>query len=91
MAGMQGMDVEAVDDLGTKMKLRAEDITRMMNEINSLITGSRAIWMGPDAERFRSDWESNLKNQLTNVSTALDGAGQSAKNNASEQRDVSQR
>ena len=91
MAGMQGMDVEAVDDLGTKMKLRAEDISQIMNEINALISGSQAIWMGPDADRFRSDWESNLKNQLINVARAVDGAGQSAKNNATEQRDVSQR
>jgi hypothetical protein len=89
MAGMKGMDVDAVQKLGQQMQNKSDDIKTIVNQIQSLVGGAQ--WVGPDADRFRNDWESNLKNQLNNTADALHGAGQSALNNATEQAGVSDR
>jgi hypothetical protein len=83
------MDVEAVKTLGDQMKRKAGDIERIIQDVQTLVGG--ASWEGPDAVRFRDDWQNCLSGNLRTVATALEGAGQSAMNNAQEQHDVSQR
>ena len=86
---MQGMDVQAVRTLGDQMQRKAGDIERIIGDVQSLVGG--ASWEGQDAVRFRDDWQNSLSGQLENVAKALEGAGQSALNNAKEQDEVSQR
>ena len=86
---MKGMDVDAVKLLGDQMKRKGGDIETIIRDINSLV--GQAQWEGPDAQRFRSDWQGTLQGQLKTVATALQGAGQSAMNNATEQEGVSNR
>jgi hypothetical protein len=45
--------------------------------------------MGPDADRFRSDWSSQHTAKLKAVVSALQTASQAAKKNAQEQQQAS--
>lgn len=86
-----GMDDVQVDKAGRDLKARATDITNLMNQINGIVTHLPSIWEGPDARKFVNDWWPQHKHNLIALSTAIDGLGQSALNNAQDQRDVSNR
>ena len=46
-------------------------------------------WTGPDADKFKSDWNGQHVSQLKTVVSALRDAGQRAQRNASEQEQTS--
>ena len=78
-----GMNVAEVRDLGTRLKQISQQITDMANTLNAKVNDTS--WVGADAQRFKNEWWPQHRARLTQLRTDLDGFGQSAMNNASEQ------
>lgn len=88
MAITHGMNPEEVNNLGVFLQNDVVSrITGIINDLNSRV--SNTTWVGPDAVAFKDQWWPEHRNQLKAISDQLHGFGQSAKNNASEQTDVS--
>jgi uncharacterized protein YukE len=84
---MYGQDIEQVQNLSSQLNAKADDIQNVITQLSSAI--SSVQWMGPDADRFRSDWQSQHTAQLKAVVSALRTASQNAKRNAQEQQTAS--
>lgn len=89
MAGFYGMDVEAVQGLARQLDAKSQEITNLANQLTTQL--SSTDWKGPDADRFRTDWDSIHRPALNNVAQALDTAGTTANQNATEQLNTSTR
>jgi WXG100 family type VII secretion target len=84
-----GLDVGAVEQLGHNLKSQAEAIQSVINAVNSLVQHSQEIWKGSDATEFHGWWEQQHRPALDHVRQAVEGLGQSALNNASQQAEAS--
>jgi ABC-type transporter Mla subunit MlaD len=82
-----GADIEQVQQLSTQLNAKASDIQNVISQLSSAI--SSVTWMGPDADRFRSDWQGTHVAQLKQVVSALQQASQDAARNAREQQSAS--
>lgn len=82
-----GMDVEAVEALGALLQQRSEQLRQISAEIERRLAGS--AWNGPDGQAFRQQAWPAGRGRLTQVAADLHGFGQSALNNAAEQRQAS--
>ncbi|WP_323809221.1 hypothetical protein [Arthrobacter sp. CDRTa11] len=82
-----GADVEGLRTLSTKLNGGAEAIEAQKNELNSRLEGTQ--WMGPDADKFRSEWSGTHMTSLSRVVDALREAGTRAGKNADEQTTAS--
>lgn len=83
-----GADVEQLDRLGAKFKEKAAEITQMQAQISSQLTNT--WWKGADADKFRAQWEGDMRSQLTKLKTLLEATAQVVVRQASDQRAVSQ-
>ncbi len=86
-----GMDVEAVEHAGNNLKSKAHQIETLTADIDKIVQGLTSIWDGHDAKQFVQEWWPGHKKNLRAIQEAISGLGQSALNNASEQRTVSNR
>ncbi|WP_155943224.1 hypothetical protein [Mycobacterium sp. 141] len=84
-----GMDVDQVEAAGRQLKTQAGKIDALIKEINGVVTGLTSIWDGPDAKTFVNDWWPKHRQALVAAQHEIEGLGQSALNNASDQRNVS--
>jgi uncharacterized protein YukE len=84
-----GMDVEAVEGVSKQLKAQAGQIGTLVGSIDRIVSGLHGVWDGPDANTFVTQWWPEHKKQLLAAQTQIDGLGQSAWNNAQEQRNVS--
>src|SRR5690554_5955214 len=84
-----GMEVDQVEAVGRSLKERAAAIDGIVGRIDKTESGLLAVWDGPDAKRFVHDWWPEHRKVLVAGSTHVAGLGQSALNNAAEQRQVS--
>ncbi len=82
-----GADIEQVQQLSAQLNAKASDIENIISQLSSAI--SSVTWMGPDAERFRSEWQGTHVAQLKQVVSALQRASQDAARNAREQQSAS--
>lgn len=82
-----GQDVAQVKQLGTQLKNKAGDIETAMNALNKQVNGVE--WKGPDADKFKNEWNSTHVAKLKQVITALRDAGTAAQRNATEQEQTS--
>lgn len=82
-----GADIEQVQQLSTQLNAKASDIQSIISQLSSAINSVN--WMGPDADRFRSDWQGQHVAQLKQVVSALQTASQNARRNAQEQQSAS--
>lgn len=82
-----GLDVEQVRGLAQQLHAKSQEINTIAQQLNSQLTS--VTWQGPDAERFRSDWNSQYMSSLRQVAQALEAAGTAAGRNASEQEQAS--
>lgn len=89
MAGMVGMNIEEVRRIAGQLKGQAGQIDTLISQINGLIEQTQANWRGEDATRFKGWWEGEHRPNLMRLREAIDGLGQSALNNASEQEAAS--
>ncbi len=82
-----GMNPEEVDSLGVELQRMSDDMDRIARQLENHIASTS--WVGPDASRFKTQWWPSHRTRLSQAATDLRGFGQSAKNNASEQRQAS--
>jgi len=82
-----GMDIAAVRQLATQMHSSASEIRNLSAQITHQVEATS--WIGPDRERFVSEWAGTHVAQLHQVVAALEDAAQRANNNASEQEQAS--
>lgn len=88
MAGVDaGMNVAEVEDLGHVLQRSADQLAQFVSALTKAVGG--AGWQGADAQRFRQQWWPQHRSRLVELETELRGFGQSALNNATEQRRAS--
>lgn len=89
MSMSHGMNVEDVRRLGQLLQQKADEIRTMIGAIDGPVHSTQ--WEGPDARTFKDQWWPEHKTHLQQVAEQLQGFGQSALNNATEQEQVSGR
>lgn len=82
-----GMNVAEVKALAEHLKSAAGQLDGIMQQLNSKV--SSTSWVGPDASKFKNDWWPGHRNRLQQLRTDLEGFGQSAHNNATDQENAS--
>jgi hypothetical protein len=87
MAGFTGMDIEGVRSLARQLQQKADEIEQIKAHLTSALNGAQ--WVGPDQQRFKSDWEGNSVPALSRVSESLRSASQAAEQNAQQQEQAS--
>ena len=86
--GVYGADVEQLRSLAKKFEASGESLLNAIRALDHQVNSAGA-WHGPDAERFRSDWNGRDKAAITRSAEALrDGASALARN-AEEQKGAS--
>jgi uncharacterized protein YukE len=83
------MDADAVENSGRQLKSQAANIGSLIAQIDKVVNSLASVWDGQDAQQFVHDWWPQHKKSLVVAQQQIDGLGQSALNNASEQRQVS--
>jgi hypothetical protein len=81
------MDVQQVRELASLLGKKAGEIDQLISTISSKLAGTD--WRGPDAERFRSDWNGQLTTSLKNVAQNLRDTQTRATKNAADQETTS--
>ena len=87
MAENIGQVTEDVEALAAEFDLQATALEDLKTAITAKLGGT--IWTGPDRDRFESDWEGVMSQNITSVVQSLRGASQQATQNAQEQVDAS--
>jgi hypothetical protein len=82
-----GADIAQLKDLGAKLQAGSAEIEKQKNMLSRVLQNTE--WTGPDAEKFRSEWNAQHANALTRVAQALEEAGRHAVRNASQQEEAS--
>jgi uncharacterized protein YukE len=82
-----GMDVHAVRNLATQLAAKADEIDSITNALSGQLDSVQ--WLGPDADGFRSEWNSLHRSKLHLVANALRDASTSAIRNANQQQEAS--
>ncbi|MEZ5320673.1 MAG: WXG100 family type VII secretion target [Microthrixaceae bacterium] len=84
-----GADVEQLDRLAAKFKEKAAEIGQMQSQVSAQIGST--WWQGADADRFRSQWDGEVRGQLAKLSQLLERTATVVTKQAADQRAVSQR
>ena len=84
-----GLDVDNVEQAGRQLKTHAAGIGDLVVQLDRVVSSLSSVWDGQDAQQFVHNWWPQHKKALAAAQTSVDGLGQSALNNAAEQRDVS--
>lgn len=82
-----GMDIGSVRQLAVQMDNNAGTIEQLMNQLTSALANTP--WVGPDRQRFESDWQGQHCGQLRAVAESLRTAAAHARSNADQQEQVS--
>jgi len=87
MSNFYGADVEQLRALAQEILYRAQEVSAAASRLSARIDDVH--WSGPDGERFKARWASELRLDLKRVSTRMEDAAQSALANAREQEEKS--
>lgn len=87
MTVTHGMNVADVEKLGRLLQTRADHLNSIVGEIEASIRSTR--WDGPDGRTFREQWWPDHRTRLLQIAERVQGFGQSALNNLTEQRQAS--
>lgn len=82
-----GQDVEQVRRLSSQLNNEASSIRTIVSTLTSTL--AQTEWTGPDADRFRNDWQSQHVPNLNRVIEALQETAQAASANAQAQESTS--
>jgi len=82
-----GMNVAEVESLGTTLRSSADTLARQIAMLNKAV--SSTAWQGPIASQFKQQWWPVHRARLAQIESDLRGFGQSAFNNATEQKTAS--
>jgi len=89
MAISHGMNIAEIEAFGNRLQQHfAAQLNGIADEIEMVVGQTSGSWVGPDAEKFRSWWPAK-RSTLRATADDVHGFGQSALNNASQQRDTS--
>ena len=84
-----GADVNQLKTLGTKLQAGSQEIDKQRSLLTKVLDSTQ--WMGPDAQKFRNEWNGEHVANLSRISQALQQASQQANRNASDQEGASTR
>lgn len=84
-----GMDVTAVEAAANQLKNCASRLDGLSADIGREVGKLPGVWEGQDSRQFVNDWWPKHKSTLASIAQAINGLGQSAWNNAQEQRTAS--
>ncbi|PWD52228.1 hypothetical protein C8046_17870 [Serinibacter arcticus] len=82
-----GMDINAARDLVRVMTSDADTITQLTARLSQQLEGTP--WYGPDAQRFRGDWQGQYVPALNSVVQALQENAQLLASQADDQERAS--
>jgi len=82
-----GNDPEQLDQLSKKFEQEAQQIQQATQQISSQVNA--VWWKGPDADRFRNEWEGQFAAQLKKIAEALRQTGTIVRKQAQQQRQTS--
>ncbi len=66
MAQFTGMDIAGVRQLAQQMTQKADEIQQITTQLTQALNGAQ--WVGPDREKFVSDWQSQHAQQQETAS-----------------------
>jgi len=84
---MWGLNVEQVKNFATQLDQKAGEIDKIQSTLTSTLQSTE--WTGPDAQRFRTDWDGKYSKALRLVSDALKETAQQSRKHAQEQEAAS--
>jgi uncharacterized protein YukE len=84
-----GMDVDEVERVGHSLNQQADAIGHLISTVEGLVNSAHGAWQGNDSNQFLEWWHSQHRPALQQAEQAIRGLGQSAVNNAQDQRAVS--
>lgn len=87
MNATKGMNVEEVRRLASQLEEAAEEIGAIQEELTSGL--EEVDWTGPDADRFRGQWNGDMVPALQQIMQSVADLGESATRNANEQETTS--
>ena len=87
MSTVSGADVGELRKLSQTLSQSADRIESLMGSVQSQLTSTK--WTGPDANRYRSQWQSDSTAKLRSVASALRDASKVIARNATEQQHAS--
>ena len=82
-----GADVEQLDQLSKKFDQEADRISQATSQISSQVNST--WWKGPDADKFKNEWEGQFASQLKKIAEALHQVGTVVRKQAQQQRQTS--
>ena len=82
-----GADTDQLKTLSTKLQQGSAEIEKQKSALNSALQSTN--WSGPDADKFRGEWDSQHASNLKKVADALREAGDRAQKNAEQQQQAS--
>ena len=86
-SGFFGADVEQLRQLSRSLAQHAEELQSIRARLGSRVEA--VSWLGPDADRFRGDWNERLAVSLSAAARALNEASNQAETNARQQEQAS--
>ncbi|MDR1441797.1 MAG: WXG100 family type VII secretion target [Bifidobacteriaceae bacterium] len=84
--GLFGLDVRQIQDMSGSMDREAEAIRAVLADLRGKM--SQIQWLGPDADRFRSEWSSQQP-RLNEIVNSLHTTARQARENAERQDRIS--
>lgn len=84
-----GMTVADVERLGRELQEFARMIEEQVRKLDARVNG--VDWTGDDARVYKTEWWPQHKKSVLAAKESINGLGQSALNNANEQRQASSR
>ena len=87
MATFYGADVEQLDRLAVALESEGRALDALLRRLDARLQS--VYWLGPDAERSRSDWSSSVFPRCLIAVEGLTSTAQVVRSNAAAQRDVS--
>lgn len=83
MNSVQGMAVDEVRKMAAQLGQAATEIDRIQKELTQGLTD--VDWTGPDADKFRQHWQSEMVPALHQIASTAHDLQQTASQNANEQ------
>ena len=87
MNATKGMNIEEVRRMSAQLRDAAEEISRIEQDLTSGLAD--VDWTGPDADRFRGQWQSEMVPALQQIMNSVNELGETAERDASEQETTS--
>ncbi len=87
MPGFVGADVDQLRELSRRFATAADRLRGVVTETSRRLDSVR--WVGPDSERFRTQWQGESAGRLRSAADALQAAAAALQRNADEQEQAS--